>query len=101
MKPMLTQYYLTMVGTFRRDAKRIPSQFIAKNREICSSLFGFNKDMTIVSYIPKKNKCVILSATMHHDDKLDDTTKERRKPETITFYNKTKGGVDTSDKMCA
>lgn len=47
MKRMLMQYRLTIVGTFRRDAKGIPSEFTAKNREIYSSLFGFNEDMTI------------------------------------------------------
>lgn len=36
----------------------------------------------------------------YHDDKIDETTTELRKPEIITFYNTTKGGVDTADQMC-
>lgn len=35
---------------------------------------------------------------MHRDDTIDEDTE---KPEMITAYNKTKGGVDTVNKMCA
>lgn len=38
---------------------------------------------------------------MHHDDKINKTTKKRRKPEIITFNNKSPGGVDTAEQMCA
>ena len=52
----------------------------------------------LVSYVPRKNKSVILLSTLHDDDDLDPNT---RKPQVILDYNQTKGGVDTVDKMCA
>ena len=33
---------------------------------------------------------------MHHDAAIDESTK----PEIITFYNSTKGAVDTVDEIC-
>jgi len=36
-----------------------------------------------------------------HKDKLIDPEAKGKKPLIITFYNATKGGVDTADKMCA
>jgi len=35
---------------------------------------------------------------MHHSSTIDESTKETKKPEIITFYNCTKGAVDTMDK---
>ena len=36
---------------------------------------------------------------MHNDDKIDPATGDDKKPEIITFYNSTKGGVDVVDMM--
>lgn len=53
-------------------------------------------------YQKKKNKNVVLLSTMHlEDDTIDETTGEDSKPEIITFYNMTKGGVDVVDKLCS
>lgn len=54
----------------------------------------------IVSYVPekKKKKNVLLLSTMHSGDDIDP---ENQKPEIITFYNKTKGGVDVVDRLKA
>lgn len=38
---------------------------------------------------------------MHLDDKIDDSTGNKQKPEIITYYNQTKIGVDIVDKMCS
>ena len=64
------------------------------------SKFAFTEDETLVPYVPKKNKAVILLSTMHHDKTIDADTAHKMKPEIITFYNKTKGGVDSVDQMC-
>ena len=45
----------------------------------------------------KKN--VILMGSMHHHKKRDDTLGQERKPDIITFYKSTKGGVDVVDMM--
>ncbi|XP_035206542.1 piggyBac transposable element-derived protein 4-like [Stegodyphus dumicola] len=90
---------LTVVGTLKKNKAVIPAEFLeTKKREVYSSMFGFQKDMTLVSYVPKKSKCVVLLSTMHHDDTIDENS-EQSKPEIIHFYNGTKGGVDTVDEM--
>lgn len=49
--------------------------------------------------IKNKKKVVLLLSTLHNDNKLDETTGAAEKPEIITFYNGTKGGVDVVDQM--
>lgn len=69
-----------------------------KNREIHSSIFGFEEDYTLVSYCPKKNKAVLVVSSMHNDNAIDEEN-YANKPEMITFYNKTKIGVDLVDQL--
>lgn len=90
---------LTYVGTLRKNQAEIPLCFQAdKKREVNSSLYGFSNKTTIVSYVPKQSKSVILISSMHHTKSTDITS---GKPEIIEFYNSTKGGVDTLDKKVA
>ncbi|XP_045458229.1 piggyBac transposable element-derived protein 4-like [Melitaea cinxia] len=92
----------TMVATIRKDRREVPREFrIARGNPLCSSKFGFHQSCTLVSYIPKPNKVVILMSTMHNDSAIDADTGDRRKPEIITYYNRTKNGVDLVDKMCS
>ena len=89
---------LTVIGTLRKNKPEIPIEFqLNKKREIGSSLFGFEDNLTLVSFVPKQNKAVILLSTKHHDNQVDMTT---GKPIIILDYNKTKGAVDTIDQMC-
>ncbi|XP_046396726.1 uncharacterized protein LOC124163702 [Ischnura elegans] len=99
---LLQNQKLTTVGTIRKNKKEIPPEFLrTKNREVHSSIFGFAKNLTtLVSYVPNKNKVVLLTSTMHHSKSIDNATGEQKKPEIITFYNATKGGVDVVDEMC-
>ena len=41
----------------------------------------------------------MILSTLHNDDKIDEETGTACKPEIVTFYNATKGGVDTVDQM--
>ena len=68
-----------------------------KTKERYSSEFGFKNNMTMVSYVPNKGKAVILLSTMHNDQSIHDGPK--KKPEIISYYNQTKGEVDTMDEM--
>ena len=94
---------VTLVGTIRKNKKEIPPEFInSKNRENNTSMFGFTKNATLVLYVPKKGKVVTLLLSMHvgkNADRIDESTKDKRKPNIITFYNKTKGGVDKVDEL--
>ncbi|CAK1588307.1 unnamed protein product [Parnassius mnemosyne] len=97
---LLKDRQLTMVGTIRKNKPEIPTCFQPKRtRAEHSSLFGFQEDVTLCSYVPKKSKAVLLISSMHHDNKIVES--EKKKPEIILYYNRTKGGVDTNDQMCA
>lgn len=90
---------LTYLGTLKKNKREIPPEF-QPSRERCvgTSLYGFTKDATIVSYVPKPKKAVILISSMHHKKETDEET---GKPAMIIDYNKTKGGVDEVDKKCS
>lgn len=95
----LLEKNLTIVGTLRHNKPDIPPIMKpSKSRPIHSSEFGFNGNITMVSYVQKKGKAVILLSTMHDDKAVDDSS-QKKKPEVIQYYNKTKGGVDTMDQM--
>ena len=97
-KTML-QHKLTIVGTMKKCKREIPECMkAATSRESKTSVFGFNDEMKMVSYVPKKNKAVVLLSTMHHDISIDEEDPKKR-PEIIKFYNKTKIGVDLVDQM--
>ncbi|XP_063222178.1 piggyBac transposable element-derived protein 4-like isoform X4 [Bacillus rossius redtenbacheri] len=97
---LLQDHKLTLLGTIRKNKREIPPEFSeTKGKPIGSSLFGFCKDVTLVSHVPKKGKVVILLSTMHHDAKIDESTGQKKKPEIITDYNLTKGGVDMVDQL--
>lgn len=82
----------------RQNKPDIPQCFKpSKDRPVYSSVHGFSDGMTLVSYVPKKNKAVVLLSTMHQT--AETRNDEKRKPEIILYYNKTKGGVDMMD-MC-
>lgn len=95
---LLKNQKLTAVGTLRSTKTCLPLQFKAR-REEKSSVFGFQKDITIVTYIPKPWKYVHMMSSLHHDDELDPESGDQRKPAIITFYNSTKSGGDVVDKL--
>ncbi|XP_050306964.1 uncharacterized protein LOC126743786 [Anthonomus grandis grandis] len=91
--------HLTYVGTLRKNKKSVPPEFLPNRKcAIHSSTFGFTSSTTIVSYVPKKSKSVILFSSMRHDNSVNETTK---KPEIIPFSNETKFGVEALDAKCA
>ena len=95
---LLCKHNLTMIGTIRKNKREISKEFVeAKDRKIKSCLFGHRENCTLVSYMPKRNKNVLLISSMHDDSCIDEET---GKPEIIMAYNATKGGVDTLDKLC-
>jgi hypothetical protein len=96
----------TCIGTIRSNKAEVPSCFLKNNRkEIESSMFAFKDHLTLISYVPAKNKVVLLISTYHHDKKVIISEPSVRKPqitkkpEIIYDYNKYKGGVDTFDHL--
>lgn len=90
---------LTYVGTLKKNKIEVPQVFLAdKNKEEKSVMYGFTEKITLLSYVPKKSKAVLLVSSMHFGPETDSDT---GKPEIIAEYNRTKGGVDTLDQMCS
>ncbi|XP_039276182.1 uncharacterized protein LOC120350035 [Nilaparvata lugens] len=90
---------ITMIGTLKKNNAAIPPSFLPnKNRVVGTTEFGFSDNKTLVSFVPKVNKAVILVSSMHDSKSIDPDT---GKPDIILDYNMTKGGVDTCEKMCA
>lgn len=87
-----------MVGAVRKNKPELPPALLAsKRREVLSSKFAFTPTTALVSYLPKKNKNVVLLSTLHTDGDISD--REDRKPVIILNYNRNKGGVDNLDKV--
>lgn len=94
----LSTWKLTLVGTIKKNKAYIPPEMLAnKSREPLSTRFAFHQNVTMCSYVPKKNKAVTLISTYHNTKTIFDD--EKKKPEIIKHYNRTKGGVDLMDKM--
>lgn len=68
----------------------------SNERQVLFTIYRFQENVTICSYVPKKKKAVILLSTMHHDIAASG---EKEKLEIVHFYNKTKSGVDIMDKL--
>ena len=74
----------------RKSNTDIPMSMMPdRQREEKSSIFGFTDSTTLVSYVPKKGKSVVLLSTMHSDNKICD---DEEKTDIVTFYNSTKQG---------
>ena len=68
---------------------------VGKGREVFSSKFAFRSTATLVSYMPKKNRNVVLLSTRH----AEAGDSEDKKPVIVLDYNRNKGGVDNLDKV--
>ncbi|KAJ8943054.1 hypothetical protein NQ318_022598 [Aromia moschata] len=75
-----------------------PSFSQTEGEQSSRQFFGFTSTNTIVSYVPKKGKSVILVSSMHHSATIDNNNK---KPEIIMMYNDTESGVDALIAKCA
>ena len=83
---------LTYVGTVRKNKKFLPLEFHTHcSRPMVSSVFGFQENISIVSYTPKVRKSVIFISSLPYEPILAES--EPFKPEILQFYNQTKGGL--------
>lgn len=96
VEKMLTQYSLTMLGTIRKNKREIPES-LKTAREPGTAHFVYDHNKMLVSYVPKKNKLVLLLSSLHQNPDIDDET---GKPVAILDYNRTKGGTDLFDQFC-
>lgn len=89
---------MTLLGTVRKNKTDTPNELkLSKHRKENSSIFCFTKNISMVSYIPKKNRMVHLLSSQHADNSV--SNEAHSKPVMIMDYNRTKGAVDNSDKL--
>ncbi|XP_045064895.1 piggyBac transposable element-derived protein 4-like [Coregonus clupeaformis] len=89
---------VTVVGTVRKNKPELPQALLAsKDRLLFSSKFAFTPTTTLVSYLPKKNKNVLLLSTLHTEAHV--SRRQDKKPAIVLDYNSNKGGVDNLDKV--
>lgn len=88
----------TLVGTVRLNNRFLNERQKEKSPLYTTDFFTDESEKKIlVSYQSKKNKKVILLSTQHKRAKI--LKGEKRKPEIVDYYNKTKAGVDQIDGM--
>nr|XP_061828933.1 piggyBac transposable element-derived protein 4-like isoform X1 [Nerophis lumbriciformis] len=91
---------MALVGTIRTNKQELPPQLIKiGGREVLSSKFAFTEKRTLVSYVAKKGKNVLLMSTKHREPKVQDTGK--KEPQMILDYNLCKGAVNRLNQACA
>ena len=99
----LLERNITLVGTLRTDRVGIPKEIKdVKDRDHPSTKYCYDKEgkALLISYVVKKKsgvRNVLVLSTMHKS--VYTTRDERKKPQVITFYDRTKGGVDVMDMM--
>lgn len=87
----------SFVGTVRRHRKEIPNEVKISKTCLYETVLLKNGETTLTVYQGKKNKNVLLLSTLYPDVNVEQTNKKL--PETVQFYNKTKCGVDIVDQM--
>lgn len=95
----LTKKNTTLVGTVNRARREIPAE--VKNLRdtlYTSRVLKADDGTTLTTYQGKEKKNVLVLSSMH--DEVAITGGDKKKPETIIFYNETKFGVDVVDQMC-
>lgn len=91
---------LNLVGTLKKNKTCVPVEFLPhRSRVEGSTIFGFQKNITIVSHVPKVSKAVLFLSTLHHNDKIITEGVPKPIAEINKHYNATKSGVDTMDQM--
>ncbi|XP_072384380.1 uncharacterized protein [Diabrotica undecimpunctata] len=100
-KLLKDEYKLTNIREYyiRKNKREIPQELLnVKNRVRNTCMFCFDKRKTLVSYMPKKNKVVLLLSLIL---KGADVSKINGKPTILADYNGTIGGVDIFGQMCS
>ncbi|XP_043257548.1 piggyBac transposable element-derived protein 4-like [Colletes gigas] len=97
----LLQNKIFLVGTVRKDKRDLPKSMVhtySRQRFSCDCLYTTN--LTLVSYIPKPRKCIVLlSSSCHHHEHSVSGPEDNYKPEIISYYNSTKNGVNTFNAL--
>ena len=89
----------SLVGTVNRARRELPPSVADTSTERYSTRLLKHEDFTLTIYRCKPSKNVVIMSSLHNF--VDIATEQVKKlPETVSFYNSTKYGVDVLDQMC-
>ncbi|GBP98328.1 PiggyBac transposable element-derived protein 4 [Eumeta japonica] len=88
----------TIVGTLNRARREVPPYVKSLHMTLFETKILKSDRCTLTIYQGKRNKNVLLLSTLHENVEID-SNHPKKKPETVTFYNATKYGVDVADQM--
>lgn len=73
-----TEYKLTVVGTVKTNSRGLPELLKqAGKRDPESTIFAWNEKLMLVSYVPKKNKNVLMLTTMFDQPEIDNADRNK------------------------
>ena len=96
----LKEEKMSLVATMRTNRKGIPKELVEMQNwddKDIKFVYVNEDDMILPSHAVKKKsgkRNILLFSTMHYDVRC--SRHERKKPNTICFYDKTKSGVDVA-----
>ncbi|XP_071750116.1 uncharacterized protein [Lepeophtheirus salmonis] len=71
---VLNSWNMTLVGTVRKKRRFLPSNMQSrKERAVYSTNFAYHKEATVYSYVPSKNKLVVLLSSVHMTGEVEAT----------------------------
>ncbi|KAM9344037.1 uncharacterized protein KZ484_016419 [Pholidichthys leucotaenia] len=86
----------SLVGTIDRDRRELPPS-VQQRGKLFSTKVLKHEYATLTVYQGKRRRSVLLLSTLHQTVAIG--SDQKRKPETVTFYNVTKAGVATLVQM--
>lgn len=95
----LQQKGTSLVGTVSKARREIPKSMKDSREELYKSKILKHRETgaTLTVYQGKRKKNVMVMSTLHASVEINNN--EKKTPETISFYNATKYGVDIIDQM--
>ena len=99
----LNRNHMTILGTIRKNRNEIPPVLLDMRRKPLYStevVYEPKLQAVMLSYVTHRNRFVCLLSTYHNKVNINERN-EKKKPNLIEDYNKTKNGVDTMDQMVA
>ena len=87
----------SLLGTLNKNRREVPCEIKNLRDEQYATRLYKSEDILLTVYQGKPKKNVLLLSTLHTDVATADN--EKKTPETVKCYNKTKYGVDVVDQM--
>ena len=89
----------TLVGTVRRNRRELPPEILRKQDLHETTVLKTDDRMTLTSYQCKASRSVFILSSLHDDVSVQQNENQKKKPETVIFYNHNKVAIDVVDQM--